>query len=166
MKKLRDKQDIRIIIAGSRDVNAKSVSYQNAVVTCIQELLDLREADEEDIVLVSGKARGADQLVYPILEENDDMFLSEFPADWDTHGKSAGYIRNEEMAEYADHLILVWDFESRGSRHMFDIAVRHKMYPILIVPYNADEKDIAHFEKYVVKYKPNDIRILKPIKEN
>lgn len=37
-------------------------------------------------------------------------------------GKQAGYVRNVEMAEYAEALIAVWDGESRGTKHMIDIA--------------------------------------------
>lgn len=48
--------------------------------------------------------------------------VAEFPADWNTHGKAAGPIRNAEMADYADALILVWDGKSRGSRDMLQKA--------------------------------------------
>jgi hypothetical protein len=42
--------------------------------------------------------------------------------DWKTYGRSAGPIRNKEMAEYAEALILVWDGKSRGSQSMLAIA--------------------------------------------
>ncbi len=45
-------------------------------------------------------------------------FLKEFPPDWEKHGKAAGPIRNKEMAEYADALLLIWDGKSRGSASM------------------------------------------------
>jgi hypothetical protein len=41
-----------------------------------------------------------------------------FPADWTQYGKAAGPIRNEQMAQYADALILVWDGKSKGSADM------------------------------------------------
>lgn len=47
---------------------------------------------------------------------------SEFPADWNKHGKRAGYIRNTAMAIYAKAAIVIWDGQSRGSKHMIDIA--------------------------------------------
>lgn len=46
------------------------------------------------------------------------------PADWNTHGKSAGYKRNEQMAELGDYLLAFWDSVSRGTKHMIDIAKR------------------------------------------
>lgn len=48
-----------------------------------------------------------------------------FPADWGKHGKSAGPIRNEQMARYAHALILVWDGVSRGSKDMLERAIAH-----------------------------------------
>lgn len=41
-----------------------------------------------------------------------------FEADWWRYGKKAGPIRNREMAEAAEALILVWDGKSKGSANM------------------------------------------------
>lgn len=40
------------------------------------------------------------------------------PADWTKNGKAAGPMRNREMAQYADQLLLIWDGNSRGSKNM------------------------------------------------
>ena len=48
--------------------------------------------------------------------------LQSHPADWDKYGKSAGYRRNKEMAEVADACICFWDGQSKGTKHMIDIA--------------------------------------------
>lgn len=40
------------------------------------------------------------------------------PASWKEYGKAAGPMRNRQMAEYADALILMWDGKSKGSRSM------------------------------------------------
>ena len=59
-----------------------------------------------------------------------------FPADWDLEGKSAGFKRNVKMAEYADALVAFWDGESKGTKHMIEIAkekgldIRIKRYHI------------------------------------
>ncbi len=52
----------------------------------------------------------------------EGLTLKLFPADWDLHGKSAGYRRNEQMAEYADALIAFWDGESKGTGSMITFA--------------------------------------------
>ena len=48
--------------------------------------------------------------------------IKRFPADWENLGRGAGYVRNVQMAFYADALIAFWDGESRGTKHMIDIA--------------------------------------------
>ena len=44
--------------------------------------------------------------------------IKQFIPDWDKYGKSAGMIRNKQMAEYATELLLIWVGESKGSAHM------------------------------------------------
>ena len=41
------------------------------------------------------------------------------------HGRKAGPIRNNEMADKADALIAIWDGQSRGTKHMIDAATKH-----------------------------------------
>lgn len=59
------------------------------------------------------------------------MEVVKFPADWDRYGKRGGYIRNEEMAKYSvkdnnyGMLIAFWDGESRGTKHMINLANKH-----------------------------------------
>lgn len=101
---------MRVIIAGSRDITDYAV-VSNAVL----------ESDFEVTTVISGGARGVDKLGERYAETHQlpvDVFL----ADWHIHGRSAGYIRNEQMARSADALVAVWDGESKGTGHMIDIA--------------------------------------------
>lgn len=100
------------IIAGSRDG-----VYYDDVLKAMKEC----PWTSEIVEVVSGKARGADTFGEQWAKEND-ILIKEFPADWKNLGRSAGYRRNEQMRDYADALICVWDGESRGSKHMIDIA--------------------------------------------
>ena len=73
--------------------------------------------------VVSGCCRGADRDG----EHWADDFgipVQRFPADWRTNGKSAGPIRNRQMAEYADALIVVWDGASASTKNMITEAKR------------------------------------------
>lgn len=58
----------------------------------------------------------------------------EFPADWKAHGKAAGPIRNKQMAEYADALLLIWDGESKGSASMKNemLKLNKPVYEVII----------------------------------
>ena len=49
-----------------------------------------------------------------------DIPVKYFRPDWDKRGKAAGPIRNQEMAKYADVLLLIWDGKSKGSLSMRD----------------------------------------------
>lgn len=45
------------------------------------------------------------------------------PADWKRHGKAAGPIRNQEMADAgAEKCLAFWDGQSRGTKDMMDRA--------------------------------------------
>ncbi len=71
--------------------------------------------------VVSGGARGVDALGEEFARVNN-LPLKVFPADWEKHGRSAGHIRNAEMAKYADALIAVWDGKSKGTLSMIRLA--------------------------------------------
>ena len=81
------------------------------------------------IKIISGTCRGADQLGEKFALDNR-IELERFPADWGKFGRRAGYIRNVEMAKYASGfsngiLIAFWDGNSKGTKHMIDIAKKH-----------------------------------------
>lgn len=71
--------------------------------------------------VVSGTAIGVDQLGELWASEND-IKIKRFPANWEKYGRSAGFIRNAEMANYADALIAVWDGRSKGTKNMINNA--------------------------------------------
>ena len=104
---------LKIIVAGGRNFN----DYPR-IKRILDEILEVRS----DVEIVCGMARGADLLGKKWADENN-VQVSEFPANWDLHGKSAGYKRNAEMAKYADVLIAFWDNKSRGTEHMINLAV-------------------------------------------
>lgn len=72
------------------------------------------------VEIVSGGARGADRLGEQFAI-NHDLQLYCYPADWDKYGKSAGYVRNNIMAEYSHALIAFWDGKSKGTEHIVKV---------------------------------------------
>jgi len=114
----------RVIVAGGRDFNDYNL---------LKSKLDyaLRNRIDEGITIVSGTARGADSLGERYAKEKGYPIDSK-PADWNKYGKSAGYIRNKEMADNADALMAFWDGKSRGTRHMIDTALKQGLKVIVI----------------------------------
>lgn len=105
---------MRVIIAGSRDGGFTFEDVRDAVAQA--ELYEIVPT-----VVLSGTARGVDRLGETWANSNA-IPIERYPADWDRYGKSAGYIRNKQMAGEADALIALWDGESKGTRHMIEIA--------------------------------------------
>jgi hypothetical protein len=81
--------------------------------------------DEDGLTLVtvvlSGTARGADTLGENWARRRD-VPVERHPADWETHGKRAGFIRNALMVKKADMLVAFWDGKSKGTEHVIGIA--------------------------------------------
>jgi hypothetical protein len=110
----------RVIVAGTRTFNDYDL---------LKSKLDKYLANiKDEIVIISGKARGADTLGERYAKEKGYKIM-EFPAQWEKYGRSAGYRRNVEMAKNADALVAFWDQKSKGTMHMINIA---KEYGLLI----------------------------------
>lgn len=117
-------KEIRIIVAGGRDFD----NYQLLSDTLTEYIEKLDVMDLNSITFISGTARGADRLGERFAN-NIGLLVRRFPANWDEYGKSAGYIRNKEMAEYTAEgtgvLFAFWNGESRGTKHMIDLAHKY-----------------------------------------
>lgn len=101
---------MKVIIAGSRNI-----TNPDFVERAIQQSgFSITE-------VVSGRARGVDTLGERWARLNK-IPIKFFPADWKTHFKAAGPIRNQEMADYADGLIAIWHNNSSGTKDMINKA--------------------------------------------
>ena len=105
----------RVVIAGCRDYN----DYNEAKEYIDFCLSNIRK--ENEIVIVSGCASGADALGERYAKENG-FKVEKYPADWATYGRNAGPRRNKQMAEVSDYVICFWDEKSRGTKSMIDFA--------------------------------------------
>lgn len=112
----------KVIIAGGRDF-IPTENHLFLVEYYLQKYYNFKTNTPvtEGLELVTGTAKGADQIPY-MYRDHQGVPIREFPPDWDKFGKSAGYIRNSEMSDYADALIAFWDGVSRGTGHMIDLA--------------------------------------------
>lgn len=141
----------RTIIAGSRSIvhnlpeqqqlhldtldTADRLKELSNIVKCIKERV-LRMIDytikKNGIAIsevVSGCAPGVDTFAIDWALENN-ILVARFPAEWSKYGRSAGFRRNFQMAEYASEwapgrpgqLIALWDGKSRGTKHMIEVG--------------------------------------------
>lgn len=116
---------MKTIIAGSRlitdyEIVVKAVQAANFTISEV----------------VSGCARGVDKLGERYATEHN-IPIHHMPAQWGKLGKKAGVIRNQEMAQYAEQLIAVWDGQSKGTANMIDEAKsRHLKVFVYRVPPN------------------------------
>jgi hypothetical protein len=132
-------KEVRIIVAGSRDFNNYELLKQSILdiifgLECRNKETGIgnesAEKEKHKIKFISGTARGADSLGERFANECGYEVIR-FPADWETFGKLAGFIRNDEMAKYASKdnnfgvLIAFWDGKSRGTKHMIDITKKY-----------------------------------------
>ncbi len=109
---------MKVIIAGSRGFTNYGLAKKH--------LDKIMVNAPSSTTIICGGARGAD-LIGEIWAEHREFNIEYFIPEWDLRGKSAGYIRNEEMAKNATHCIVFWDGVSKGSKHMIDLAKKYKL---------------------------------------
>lgn len=103
---------MKLIIAGSRDL----IITTNELKSTLEKYINFNDVK----TIVSGNCSGIDKIGEQLAKANNLEVLL-FPADWKTHGKSAGPIRNMKMAEIADcAVILVNKENSKGSLNMYN----------------------------------------------
>lgn len=76
----------RILVCGGRDFEDRELLY------------NVLNQEGDDIVIISGMARGADTIGVDWAVLNN-CEVDEYPADWRKHGRKAGPIRNQQMLD-------------------------------------------------------------------
>jgi SLOG family YspA-like protein len=111
---------ISLVIYGSRDADVKSEDIAGALLW--EFGWGSSHCKMNGMEIICGMASGADTAGKRFGEKHG-FPVREFPADWEKHGKAAGYIRNREMARVATHGLGFWKNESRGTAHMTSLLV-------------------------------------------
>lgn len=133
---------VSIVVAGSRTV----VDYAYFR----KRLLKYLEAFQgQPIEFVTGRApNGPDDMIYHFAKWDHPHPMKEFKADWDELGKRAGYVRNADMGKYGTHLFCLHDGDSRGTKHMLEVARNEQMSVKLFLIKEPDQalSEILHYD--------------------
>lgn len=120
----------RVIIAGSRDINGDLAEL------FVQESMRVTRMmwDWKVGAVLSGKCRGIDTAGEKWAKLNKAE-VEEYPADWDLLGDKAGPLRNAEMVQRADALVVI---AFRGSKGSADVLRRAKAQGLWIYRVQLD----------------------------
>lgn len=106
---------MKLLIAGSRTIDADKLLN----LLEINSLLTMFDLPWPKEFVHGGASKGGDRYAAMVADSYwDTTKCKVFKADWDKLGRGAGMIRNKQMAQYADVLILIWDGKSKGSANM------------------------------------------------
>ena len=119
------KSKVRTIIAGSREFTSQPI-IDHAVSFCDWQITEV----------VCGCCPGVDNLGRNWANRNR-IPVRLFPPNWQKHGKSAGPIRNSEMASYGEALIAIRLNHSRGTTDMIRKAIDKKL-EVLVLDYKDE----------------------------
>ena len=77
----------------------------------------LTDCDE----IVSGGARGVDSLA-AAYAKGHNIPLTEFLPEYERYGRAAPIVRNRQIVDYADRILVFWDGKSRGTASVIAYA--------------------------------------------
>lgn len=111
---------MRLLVCGGRDYTNKNTLYR---------FLSAMNSDGEVSVIIHGDAQGADTLAKNWAIENEVPHIP-FPADWKTHGKAAGPIRNQKMLDEGKPNLVIAFAGGKGTQDMINRAIAHGLYVV------------------------------------
>ena len=98
---------------------------------------DLSAWISPDDEIVSGGADGVDRCAAEYAEKNG-LRLTEFLPKYDRFGRAAPIVRNREIVDYADRVIVFWDGYSKGAQSVIQYAKKaEKPYEIILCPQSS-----------------------------
>ena len=110
---LKNKRNIKVLVCGGRYYDNKIGVF--SILGATHETLGIQ-------AVIHGNARGADSLADEWARKNGVEIIP-CPADWETHGKAAGPIRNLEMLQYKPDLVIAFP-GGNGTKDMVNKAKR------------------------------------------
>lgn len=120
---------MKILVAGGRDFD----DYDR-----LKSDLDALKPS----TIISGMAKGTDLESFKYAQNHNIPAMS-FPANWNHHGKSAGYKRNQQMInEGKPNLVLIyWNGSSKGTAHCISVA-KAKGIRVIVKYYGENQHNL------------------------
>ena len=109
-----------VLVCGGRDYDDKEFLYS--------ELTKIHSTGKIEL-LIEGGARGADCLAKCWAIDNEIHYI-EFPANWNLHGKKAGFIRNQQMLDTGRPDLVVAFHGGNGTADMIRRSKKARIYTI------------------------------------
>lgn len=94
-------------IVGSRNLNVNIENYIPPNTTLI----------------ISGGAKGIDKLAEYYANEHK-IPIQTFLPNYETYGRAAPIVRNQEIVNACDTLVAIWDGKSKGTKSTIDFAIK------------------------------------------
>jgi hypothetical protein len=117
----------KIAVVGSRNFT----DYPK-LVKSLDQYIQYLDIPKEDIVIVSGGAKGADSLAKKYAADKNYQY-KEFLPDWKRYGRAAGYVRNVSIIEESNACLAFWDGLSPGTKHSIDYARKKQIETIVVM---------------------------------
>lgn len=108
----------------------------------------IKELGIEITTVVSGGAKGVDTIAEKYADENKLNKIIIKP-EWDNYGKRAGYLRNIEIFNTSEFIIIIWDSVSSGTKHMIDMCKKNNKPHFLMKLENKWEYFFKDYTEYV-----------------
>ena len=112
---------MRVLVCGGRDYDNYEELY--AVLDWIDCSWEGPETFGPISVIISGHAKGADALSEQWAKKRE-VSLEIYPAEWNVYGKSAGFIRNQQMIDEGLPDLVVAFQGGKGTLNMLTLANR------------------------------------------
>lgn len=119
---------MRIAVTGSRDWNDQAL-LDVALIRYLRPGSHLHVGD----------ARGADAMAWALAHTLAGVEATRYEADWQTHGKAAGPMRNRELLDESRAQLLVafkWGHEGRGTDDCIKAACERHI-PVLLIQHTG-----------------------------
>lgn len=109
---------MRILVCGGRDCKDEELVWHG-----INHYRDSTFLSDPDDWIIAGAARGVDSFAADYARTYG-LRLKEYPADWATYGRKAGYIRNQQMLVQGNPDVILAFPGGKGTKMMVDLAIK------------------------------------------